>query len=317
MITEHLDTFAGLPVVEFDGERGAGDGLPAASAAAWAVRCFVHENGAQLRDLQDNFPLFLEAVDTAEVTHLVIGWWEYEEDPIELLIGVADRFPSLRALFLGDIVDGERHISWIEQFDLTPLFAAFPLLEHLEVRGGEGLRFTPMRNELLKVLRFESGGLPASAVQSVTASDLPALEHLDLWLGADERGRSVTVPNLGPILTGERLPALRRLGLQNADCQDEIAEAVATASVVARLESLALSMGALTDRGAEALLNGQPLTHLKELDLHHAFLSDAVADRLKAALPGVRVDLDDAIGEPGWLDNEIWDDSGSYIAVAE
>jgi hypothetical protein len=316
MINEYLTEFAGLPVEEFDGETRT---APEPSEVAWHVGYTTAENGAQLRDFHDNFVLFLETVDTTQVTHLVIGWWEYDYDPVALLSEVADDLPNLRALFLGDILDWEQHISWIEQFDVTPLFEKYPSLEHFEARGGEGLRFEPMRHELLKVLRFESGALPAEAVQSVAGSDLPALEHLDLWLGAEDRGRTATLDDLQPILTGERFPALRRLGLQNADLQDEIAAAVASAPVVARLESLALSMGALSDRGAEALLTGQPLTHLKELDLHHAFLSEDMVARIGKALPGVSLDLSDATGAAPWLHerNRGWDSAGSYIAVSE
>ncbi|GAA3926364.1 hypothetical protein GCM10023085_04660 [Actinomadura viridis] len=314
-ITEHLYEFAGLPVAVFDGEEGDED-LPPVAELAWHVRCHVAENGAQLRDFDENFARFLEAVDTTEVTHLIVGWWEYDRDPVAILTAAAARLPNLKALFLGDILDWEHHISWIEQFDLTPLFEAFPGLEHFETRGGKGLRFEPMRNDVLRVLRFESGGLPATAVRSVTASDLPALEHLDLWLGTGLHGRDATLDDLGPILTGERLPALRHLGLQNADFQDEIAEAVASAPVVARLESLNLSMGTLTDRGAEALISGQPLTHLERLDLHHHYLSEAMADRLRAVLPGVELDLDEALGEAPWLASE-WDMPGAYVAVAE
>nr|BFE77740.1 hypothetical protein GCM10020093_003410 [Planobispora longispora] len=146
----------------------------------------------------------------------------------------------------------------------------------------------PVRHESLRVLRFESGGLPGHVVRATGACDLPALEHLEMWLGVERYGGDATAADLEPILSGERLPALRHLGLQDSAMQDEIAAAVATAPVVARLESLALSMGVLTDEGAEALLSGQPLTHLKRLDLHHHFLSDAMTERVRAALPGSR-----------------------------
>jgi hypothetical protein len=67
-------------------------------------------------------------------------------------------------------------------------------------------------------------------------------------------------------------------------------------------------MGALTDEGASALLEGQPLTHLVSLDLHHHYLTDAVQQRLTEALPGVEVDLSDA---------QKWDDDWRYVAVSE
>jgi hypothetical protein len=162
------------------------------------------------------------------------------------------------------------------------------------------------------VLRFESGGLPPQVVRAVGESDLPALEHLELWLGEENYGGGATPEDLAGILAGEWLPSLRYLGLQDSEIQDEIAAAVAAAPVVARLETLSLSMGILTDSGAEALLSGQPLTHLKKLDLHHHYLSDEFMKRITAALPGVEVDLSEQ--EEGDDDGEeVW----RYVAVSE
>lgn len=43
-------------------------------------------------------------------------------------------------------------------------------------------------------------------------------------------------------------------------------------------------MGTLSDEGAEALLHGQPLTHLEELDLSHHFLSHDMMLRIWTSL---------------------------------
>ncbi|GAA5010331.1 hypothetical protein GCM10025734_54070 [Kitasatospora paranensis] len=146
-------------------------------------------------------------------------------------------------------------------------------------------------------------------VRALGESDLPALTDLDVWLGVDEYGGDHTLDDLAPLLTGARLPALRRLGLQNSEYQDDIAAAVARAPVVARLEHLALGMGVLTDEGAAALLEGQPLTHLASLDLHHHYLSDGMQQRLTEALPGVDVDLSEA--------DDPEDEEDRYVAVSE
>ncbi|NRQ35674.1 STM4015 family protein [Nonomuraea sp. NN258] len=225
-----------------------------------------------------------------------------------LLAAAAPRLPRLRSLFLGSIEPEHWEISWIEHGDVTAVLAAFPGLERLEVRGSDGLALHPVRHECLKVLRFESGGLPGAVVRAIGASDLPALEHLELWLGVEQYGGDHGVSDLEGILGGARLPALRRLGLRNSERQDEIAAAVATAPIVARLDALSLAMGTLTDEGAEALLSGQPLTHLSHLDLHYNFVSDELADRLVAALPGVAVDLSTRLPDR---------DDDRYVAVSE
>ncbi|GAA3138907.1 STM4015 family protein [Planomonospora alba] len=308
-LESHRSGYAGLPLGE---AYGPGTEQPPPGEAAWVVRGYGYGYGPDGR-FESRFAHFTEHVDTTRVRALVVGEWEdaYEKSAdhvVAALAGKAAAFPELRALFLGDMPSERCEISWIRQADVTPLLEAFPRLERLEVRGGSGLRLRPVRHEALKVLRFESGGLPAEVVRAVGASEFPALEHLELWLGVSDYGGDATVADLEGVLSGERLPALRRLGLQDSEIQDEIAAAVAAAPVVARLEALALSMGTLTDEGAEALLSGQPLTHLALLDLHHHYLSDAMAERIRRALPGVTVDLSEK-EEP--------DEEWRYVAVAE
>jgi hypothetical protein len=86
---------------------------------------------------------------------------------------------------------------------------------------------------------------------------------------------------------------MNRLGLRNAENADEVAAAVATAPVVARLKELDLSLGTLGDVGAQALLAGQSLTHLDRLDLHHHFISPELAQRLVEMLSPTQVDVSD------------------------
>ncbi|MEV5572882.1 STM4015 family protein [Spirillospora sp. NPDC052269] len=307
-VSQHLTEFAGLPVAEF-GASGdpSKEALASPSSYAWAVR-----SGHDEESFTDLWPRFLKTVDTSGITALVVGYWGiYDEkaDVPALLSGSASALPALRSLFLGDIVAEEAEISWIQHSDTTSVFTAFPALERVEVRGVEGLSFEPVKSEALKVLRFESGGLPAEIVRTVGQSTLPNLTHLDLWLGASEYLGDATVQDLEPFLSGTALPKLSHLGLEDAEIQDEVAAAVAGAPVVARLESLSLAMGMLTDTGAEALLSGQPLSHLKKLDLHYHFLSEAMAERVRAALPGVEVNLDDR--------QERDDDDGFYVEVSE
>ncbi|MER7506119.1 STM4015 family protein [Nonomuraea pusilla] len=290
----YLREYAGLPVTQLLPED-VREGLPADHAAvAW--RLSASEDGDDHDSIAESFEEFFADVDTERVRAIVVGAWEDSYDTasdqiVRILTENAGRLPALRSLFLGAIHAEEAEISWIAQSDVTPLLEAYPRLERLEVRGGSGLRLSPVTHEALRVLRLETGGLPGEVTRAVGASTLPELEHLELWLGVESYGGTTTVADLEPILSGARLPRLRHLGLQDSEIQDEIAAAVAYAPVVARLESLSLSMGTLGDAGAEALLAGQPLTHLRRLDLHHHFLSDPMARRLSDALSGVEIDL--------------------------
>jgi hypothetical protein len=306
-IYQHLDEYAGLKVHSFGPETSADDGLPAAGSVAWRVGTeFDNASFAEV------FERFVAAVDTTQVTALLIGYWPMsydrdEEHPVTPLAAAADRFPQLRSLFLGEIVMEESEISWIEHVDVSPLVAAYPRLERLTVRGGQDLSLDSFQSEHLRELRFESGGLPASVVRSVAASDLPNLEHLEMWLGDPEYGGDATVEDLAPLLSGERLPALRHLGLQDSTIQDDVVAAVAGAPIVARLESLDLSMGVLTDTGAEALLSGVSLTHLRRLNLRHHYLTEEMTERIRTTLSGVDVNLDEQQDR----------DDYRFVAVAE
>ncbi|MDT0265165.1 STM4015 family protein [Streptomyces sp. DSM 44915] len=320
-IHEHLRDFHELPVFEFPDllhePDGAGE-LPAPETVAWRVRIDTDD---EEQPWADAFARFLDTVDTTAVRALVVGAWNevYDtsaKDVIDALVAARDRLPALRALFLGDIVGEEAEISWIVQGAVAPLLEAFPELAEFAVRGAQELSFGPLRHERLRRLTIESGGLPAEVVRQVAASELPALTHLDLWLGTPEYGGDAGVTDLAPILAGARLPSLQHLGLRNSQIQDEVCAALASAPVVARLAALDVSMGVLTDEGAAALLAGQPLTHLDALDMRHHYLSDGMCARLREALEpaGVRLDLDrgraDSHHEP---DGSVW----RWVAVGE
>lgn len=314
-IGKHLSELGGLPAFDFPGPKDT-RALPEPGAVAWRIS--VETYGAE-EEWAQAFGRFTGSVDTRQVRALIVGGWSeaYEDSDagiVEALAGAASEFPALRALFVGDITFEECEISWIQQSDVGPLLRAYPALEEFGVRGGEGLVFPPVKHEALRVLRVESGGLPREVVRGVAASELPALTELDLWLGTPGYGGDAEPGDLEPFLTGERLPALRRLALRNSEIQNEVAAALATAPVVERLEVLDLSMGILDDRGAEALLAGRPLTHLTKLDLHHHYVSEPLRERLRAALAphGVEVDLGD-VQSPD-VDDEA---EYRYIAVAE
>ncbi|MDF5753615.1 STM4015 family protein [Spongiactinospora sp. TRM90649] len=265
-----------------------------ASQVAWRVAGDPYGSEASIGDsLQELFG----KVDCGDVRALVVGTWGWAHDddradvPVALLVEAAERLPALEAIFLGDYVSEESEISWIGQSDVTPLLEAYPRLRRLDVRGGDGLELRPVEHEALETLRFETGGLPSGVVRAVGASTLPALRHLEMWLGEENYSGDSGPDDWAAILAGRGLPALTHLGLQDSERQDDVAAAVATAPIVARLESLDLSMGALSDEGAEALLAGQPLTHLKRLNLRHNYLSEEMAGKVVEVLRGVEVDV--------------------------
>ncbi|MEU0299282.1 STM4015 family protein [Streptomyces sp. NPDC006175] len=312
----HVEQFDGLPVFTFPPYAHPAD-LPDADAVAWRLHCgpYVTDEG-----YTSHWKRFTESVDLGKVRALLFGNPWYGNDggssPDEL-IGLRSRFTALEAIFLGDVEDEEGMISMIGQGGIAELLDAFPGLRELGLRGGEDLEFPVTGHAGLRVLRVESGGLPPEAAAQIAAASLPSLEHLELWLGDEDYGGGTTAEDLAPLFAGVGKPALRHLGLQNSPVQDELAAALASAPVVKGLTSLSLSMGTLGDEGAQALLRGQSLSHLRELDLSHHYLSQDMMLRLWTELEpqGVRVNLTGRQEEEDDLD---WDDAPSrYVAVAE
>ena len=271
-----------------------------------------HSTGDLLEDLLAN-----SAAD--QLTALVIGsWGQYMyESPqsaanvIEALTAAAPHLPNLTSLCFGDITYRECEISWIMQTDVSPLWSAFPKLEHFQVRGGNGLSLGTLELGRLRTLVVESGGLPQSVVRQVASSSLPALEHLELYLGTYEYGgyREV-VEDLKPILSGEMFPRLRYLGLRNSEFADKVALAVVQSPLLERIETLDLSLGTLGDEGAGALAACPAVAQLKRLDVHHHYISAEGVQGLKA-LP---VQLDASGREP---DDEYKGEIYRYVAIGE
>lgn len=289
VFNEHASTFAGLPVVTYQ------PGEPADPVTgAWRLEIEDFEAGPE--EFEQLFTGFLDEVGAGRVTALVIGPWgsAYEQPPpLDLLVRHASRLTALRALFVGDLTSEECEVSWINHGDLTPLLDALPALEILWVRGSQGLRLAPERHASLRQLVLQSGGLPGEVARGVGAADLPALEHLELWLGREEYGGTTTTEDLNGVLGGFGLPKLHYLALCNAEIADQVAGVLPGSAIAHRLETLDLSKGTLRDLGADALLAGPPLTHLRRLDLHHHFLSAEAQQRVRSAFPGVDVDLSD------------------------
>jgi hypothetical protein len=306
----HVSTFAGLPVREFTGDVDISEIDP--GTVAWRVAT-DYDGGATAFNQQ--FTALVDAPWAGQIRALVIGEWgeSYEHDaPIDRLAAAADRLTGLTALFLGEMTSEENEVSWIQQGDLAPLLTAYPRLEVLRVRGSDGLGLSRVRHETLRELALESGGLPADVIAAVVDCEFPALRHLELMLGTDRYGGDADLDDLAPILAGTGWPDLEYLGLRDAEIADQVAGALAGAPVVARLKTLDLSLGMLSDAGAAALLAGQPLTHLRRLDLHHHYLTEAMQARLRDELEpaGVEVDLGDAQNVSDDLDDR-------FIAVSE
>ena len=194
-------------------------------------------------------------------------------------------------VYVGDITSEENEMSWIIQTGYAPLLAAFPQLESLRIRGSDRLDIAPIQHAHLAELAIETGGMPSKIVTAIAKSTLPALKHLELWLGDDNYGFDGDLKTYADLLAAIDPSRLTYLGLRNAQISDELAVHVAAQPWLARLETLDLSMGTIGDAGARALHDSPHVRSLKRLDLSHHYIGEEWQRKL-AAMP-LTVVLDD------------------------
>jgi hypothetical protein len=130
-------------------------------------------------------------------------------------------------------------------------------------------------------------------------------------------GFEATVEDIRPLWQPRHFPKLQTLALRNCCLADEIATALATEQpAVSRLSRVDLSLGTLTDLGAEALYNNPAIAHLDSLDVHHHYLSHDWAAKLQALPLDVNVSVAmGAVDAPD--DDEMAPEEYRYVAVSE
>lgn len=311
---EHAAEFAGLPVIHWT----RGDALTDPAQHAYRISLDYPDWEAQ-RTWPDLLAEFLDQPGADQVSALVIGVFANmfeggqtsSAEAIAALVAARDRLPHLKAIFLGDILSEECEISWIVQSDVSPLFNAFPQLGIFQVRGGARLSLGTLHNAPhLKTLIVETGGLNVSVVQQVARANLPELTHLELYLGTAMYGANTEVDDIRALLDAAGLPKLAYLGLRDSDIVDQFAPVVAQHPILNRIKVLDLSLGTLTNAGAQALLDSALIRNLDKLDLHHHFCTPSMVERLNA-LP-IEVDASDA-QQSEEDDGDVW----RFVAVSE
>jgi hypothetical protein len=306
----HVTSFANRNVETFNPEVGISDPV----GTAYVLRVEWDEINV---DITKNLELLLQDPQANQLEALVIGPWTQEmyecssSIVVNALVAAKDQLTSLKAVFLGDITYDESEISWINQSDMSPLLAAYPNLEVLQVRGGEGLAFNSLHHEQLKTLIVQTGGLSRNTIAQIFAGNLPALEHLELWLGSDYYGGDSSVDDLRPLLSGNLFRKLTYLGLCNSKYSDDIAQAIVQAPIIERIKVLDLSLGTLGDEGAEALLNCPAVKQLNTLNVAENFLSDEMLERLK------QLNIEVIADEQKEEEDEEEDEYKRYCSVSE
>jgi hypothetical protein len=110
------------------------------------------------KDITYYFETFLQQPQADKVEALLFGEWlgcaidRNSSIVIDTLVAAKDILTNLKAVFVGDIPQSKASISWILQSDISLILEAYPNLELLQVRGGEGLQFSQTRHNKLKTL---------------------------------------------------------------------------------------------------------------------------------------------------------------------
>ena len=253
------------------------------------------EKGAAL---ENKIKEYIDEHGKYENEELIIGMWEgaYEKDPknlVDFLVKNAEKFPNLKKIYWGDISWEECEVSWIQNTDLAPLVNNFKLTS-LTVNGGNGLRLKNMKSDTLKKLEIISGGTSKDALNDIINSEIPNLEHLEIYMGVDDYGFDAKIEDMKPFVEKEKFPELKYLGLKNSDLEDEICELVLSGNILPQLEVLDLSYGTLSDKGVELLINNiDKISHLKGLDLEYNYASKELLDKLKEQTDkfGIKLDI--------------------------
>jgi len=265
--------------------------------------------------VEKQFTAFVNDPKVKEVDTIIFGMWgaEWDSDPfaiMEKILEHKDKLQHIKGIFFGDITYEENEVSWIENRSHAPILEALPNIEVYQVRGGNGLSFGKMELPNLKKLVVQTGGMSGNILTEIKQANLPALEHLELWLGSDYYGFGSTPEEVVASYRGtsdNHLPSLKYLGLRNCCIADEVAQQFKDDPILERIEVLDLSKGTIGDKGAEALFDNPAIKNLKKLDLHHNYISDDWAEKLEDL--GIKIDLSER--EAGT------DEDDRYVSVSE
>ncbi|WP_440223176.1 STM4015 family protein [Dokdonella sp. MW10] len=298
------DTFRGKRVVDFamGDKASSGD-------VVYRLRQDYDTKESQ-RELVEHF---FTQIAPGSLESLIVGVWQVSHDDgpdgiLDVLVERRGELAALRHLYVGDIQSEDNEMSWIIQTGYTRVLDAFPALESLRVRGGEKLAFEPFEHASLRELAVETGGLPTRVVEGIARSRMPALKHLELWLGDDNYGFDGDLATYVRLLEAIDPTRLEYLGLRNSQITDELAGYLAQQPWIGGLDTLDLSMGTLGDDGALALLKSPHLGGLKHLNLAYHYVGAEYRARL-AALP-----LDVDVSDPQDPDDY---DGERYVAIGE
>jgi len=212
--------------------------------------------------------------------------FESDNDWTETLRAVtaSTQAPRIVALRFDDYNSEDCELSWTPFGDFGTAWAGLPSLEHLLIRAGGDGQLGEIDAPSLKSFARETGGLATAEVDTILRARWPRLERLDLWLGNNNYGGTVSVAQVEQLLANAP-PTLTHLGLCNAEIAPDLIVPLEQSKLLPRLSSLDLKMGILNDSDVDTLLRHAPaFAHLAHFDLSENLFGERTAE-LAVAFP--------------------------------
>lgn len=228
-----------------------------------------------------------------------------EDDLQDLIDELGENAPlTTRKITFGDNVD---QVSWHHTGDLGSLWKGVPNLRTLEIETGH-FDVGAMTAPNLERAIFITGGLSQSCGRNIATASMPRIKHLEIYYGDHSYGGDCSAEEVFPLVARSDLTQLTTLGLKNSRFSDDIARLLHQAPILKTVRTLDLSLGTLTDEGAEALAAArESLTHLETLNLTRNYLTKTGVKLVKGLCPNVIVNDQ----------QEAEDEDDRYVAIAE
>jgi uncharacterized protein (TIGR02996 family) len=187
---------------------------------------------------------------------------------------------TLRELYLGNV--GDWDISSTSTGDFGSIAPLFPKLERLTLRAGSIDLGKNVSLPELKELTIETGSFSKDDIKALCSLKAPKLEKLSVWFGDENYGASGGVKDVQGILLGTLFPNLKHLGIMNCGWVGEAVRVLMGSPLLAKLTSLDLSMGNLSDADIDAMVAKKELfTKLESLNVEDSALTPASKPKLK------------------------------------
>jgi uncharacterized protein (TIGR02996 family) len=181
--------------------------------------------------------------------------------------------------------------------DLGRLWHAQPQLRRLVIEDG-AIVLGAIASRSLRELVLQPTTLTPANLRSLAEATLPALTHLELWFehemvlfndgwydrwAGDPPRSTIGIDDVRPLLAATQLSSLRHLTISHATLGDALCEALVSSPLAARLQTIALTGGTITDVGAAVLAGHRAVfTQLERIDLDGNHIA---TDALLAGLP--------------------------------